>query len=97
MTCSPSFETRPYSIQAKARKYVNGYEFLSLARNLSNKYGKQLLNNAAEATSGFIGNKIAEKIMKQKLVSDENLRDVEEMIISPEKREELLNELRQVL
>ena len=35
--------------------------------------------------------------MKPKPVSDENLRDVEETVIPPEKREEMLNELRQVL
>ena len=35
--------------------------------------------------------------MKSKPVPDENLRDVEEMIILPEKREEISNELRQVL
>ena len=36
------------------------------------------------------------KIVKTKLVIDENLRNVEEIIISPDKREEILNELRQV-
>ena len=35
--------------------------------------------------------------MKQKPVIYENARTVEEMIIPPEKREEMLNELRQVL
>ena len=44
-------------------------------------------NEAAEATGEFIGNKIPDKIVKP----------VEEMIIPPEKREEILNELRQVL
>ena len=45
----------------------------------------------------FIGNKIADKIVKQKAALIENLKDVEEIIILPEKREEILNELRQVL
>ena len=45
----------------------------------------------------FIGNKIADKIVKQKAALIENLKDVEEIIIPPEKREEILNELRQVL
>ena len=86
------------------------------ARNLSNKYGKQLLDTAtktgldalktaskklvhkaAEATGEFIGNKIADKITKPKPVPDENFGDVEEIIIPPENREEILNELRQVL
>ena len=67
-----------YSTQAKFRKYVKGYGFLSFARN---KYGKKLINTAtkmgidaaksaskrvvqktAEATGDLIGNKIADKI-----------------------------------
>ena len=35
--------------------------------------------------------------MKPKPVPDENSRDVAEIVIPPEKREEILNELRQVL
>ena len=35
--------------------------------------------------------------MKPKPVPDENSRNVEEMVIPPENREEILNELRQVL
>ena len=30
-----------YSIEPKTRKYVEAYKLLSLARNLSNKYGKK--------------------------------------------------------
>ena len=37
------------------------------------------------------------KIVKTKLVIDENPRNVEGIIISPDKREEILNEFRQVL
>ena len=37
-----------YSIKPRTRKYVNGYRFLSFARNLSNKYGKQLLHTVAK-------------------------------------------------
>ena len=33
-----------YSIQPRTRKYVKGYRFLSFARNLSEKYGKNLLD-----------------------------------------------------
>ena len=73
-------------------------------RNFSNKYANQLLNtgkddseiaskkvirNEANATGKLISNKIAEKIIKSK--------DVEEIDIPTEKREETLNELRQVL
>ena len=47
---------------------------------------------AAEATREFIGNKITSKIAKSKPVPD-----VEERVIPPEKREEVSNELRQLL
>ena len=33
-----------YSIEPRMRKCVQGYGFLSCAINLSNKYGKQLLD-----------------------------------------------------
>ena len=67
-----------YSIEPRTRKYVEDYGFLSFARNLSNKYKKQLLDTeldalktaskivvheVAEVTSEFIGNKIADKIV----------------------------------
>ena len=47
-------------------------------------------------TSEFLGNKIADEIVKPKHVIDENPKNVEEIIILQEKRK-ILNELRQVL
>ena len=44
-----------------------------------------------------MGNKIADKIVKPKPLPAESSRNVKEIIILPEKREEILNELRQVL
>ena len=43
---------------------------------------KKAVYTEAEATCEFIGNEIADKIVKP----DENLRDVEEIIVTPEKR-----------
>ena len=86
--------------QENTRKYVKGYGFLSFVRNLSKKYRKQLLDTgldvlktaskkvvhkAAEAIDEFVGNNIADKIVKQKPVIDENSGNVEEIIILPEK------------
>ena len=54
---------------------------------------KNVVHKEAEATGEF-----ADKIVKPKpLPAAENSIDVEEMIIVPEKTEELLNELKQVL
>ena len=105
----------PYSLEPRTRKPVKGYGFLSFAR----KYRKQLLDTelnapktaskkvvheAAEATGEFLGNKIADKILKPKYVIDENPRNAGEIIILQKKkekkkkdRETILNELRQLL
>ena len=58
-----------------------------------------------QKTGEFLGNKITDAvtksndnlIVKQKPVIDENSRKVEEVIIPSEKREEILNKLKQVL
>ena len=47
-----------YSTEPRDRIYVKGYEFLSFAKsmgkNLSNKYGQKLLNNAKTSTTDAI-------------------------------------------
>ena len=54
-------------------------------------------SKTAAATGELIGNKVPEKIVKPKPVTEANLRNVEEMVISQEKIKEILNELGQVL
>ena len=81
-----------YSIEARTRKYVKGYGFLSFAR----KYKKQVLDTGLDASQKvihkageFIGNKIAEAITKSnddKIVKQE---PAEEIIIPPEKRDKV--------
>ena len=58
---------------------------------------QKVYHKVAEATAEFIVNKIADKIVKLKPVSDMNSRNVEEILIPQEKREKILNKLRQVL
>ena len=58
---------------------------------------KKSVSRAAAATGEFIGNKITYKIGKPKPVPDENSRNVGEIVIPPKEREEIFNELRQVL
>ena len=97
-----------YSIEPRTTKYVKGYGVLSFATNLSGKNGKQLLNTginaskkvihkAGEASGEVLGNRIGDKIVKTKPIIDEISRNVEKIIIPPEKSEELLNQIRQVL
>ena len=54
---------------------------------------RKVVNKKGEAVGEFSENKIANKIVKSKSMSDENSRDV----ILLEKSEEMLSELRQVL
>ena len=87
------------------RTYVKDMDLFSFARNLSNKYGKKILDAATrldavkttpkkvvhktiQAAGEFIENKIAGKM------SYMNSRNIEEIVILLEKRQELLNNLR---
>ena len=86
-----------YSIEPRTRKDIKAYRFLWFARNQFDKYGKNVLNTAtktgldpaktASTTSALIGNKMAEKFLK----TDASSRNIEEINISPEKREDILN------
>ena len=73
---------------------------LSFAR----KYIKQLLNtilDAVKKAGELLGNKIEYAVTKLKVDKivkpDENQRNVEEIIIPLEKRDEILNKLRKVV
>ena len=58
---------------------------------------KKVAHKAAKATGEFIGNKIADKIVKPKPMLDEKSRDVKEIVTPPYKKEKILSELREVL
>ena len=55
---------------------------------------EKLVHKTAEGTGELIGNKIADKIVKAKLIPGVNSRNVEEIVIPPEQIQEILNELR---
>ena len=97
-----------YSIEPRTRKQIKGYGFLSFAR----KYKKQFLDTGVDSlkaaskkidhkTGEFLRNKIADKVIMtidDKIVKPfENQENVEQKIILTEKREEILNKLRQEL
>ena len=58
---------------------------------------KKVVHKKAEATRESVEKKIADKIVKPKPAPDENPINVEEIVIQPEKRDDILNELKQVL
>ena len=57
----------------------------------------KVANKSAVATGEFIGNKIAEEIVKVKSILEASSRNVEEIIIPLEQRKKICNELRHVL
>ena len=99
-----------YSTEPRFRKYVKGYGFLLFARKFGNKYGKKLMGTAsktgmdavktaskrvvqktAEATGDLVGDKTT-SIGKPK--EKEKIKEVEEIYISPEKRQQIIDDLR---
>ena len=55
-----------YSSEPRDRVYVKGYGFLSLAKNLSNKYSQKLIDTAKKSTTDAL--KTASKRAIQKTV-----------------------------
>ena len=93
-----------YCRKPRIRKYAKGYGFLSFAR----KYEKQLLDTGLDAVKTaskkvvhkageFIGNKIANAVTNSNNDNIEKQEPAEEIIIQPEKKEEILHKLRKVL
>ena len=97
-----------YSTESRLRKYIKGYGFLSFARKFGDKYGKNVMDTAtktridvaktaskrivqktAEATGDLIGKKIADKI-----TSIAKPKEKEEIYITPEKRQQIIDDLR---
>ena len=80
-----------YSTEIRFRRYVKGYDFLSSAKTAP----KRVVQKTAEATGDLTGNKIADKITsignpKEK----EKTKEIEEIYIAPEKRQQTIDDLR---
>ena len=54
-----------YLTEAKFRKYVKGYVFLSFARKFAGKYGKKLMDTATTTTGKDAAKKFGEKYRKK--------------------------------
>ena len=81
-----------YSIEPRTRKCIKGDRFLLFAKKELNTC-KQVVNKACTV----LGNKIADNVTKSNDNNNELQEPVEEIIIPPEKREEILNKMREVL
>ena len=97
-----------YSIEPRTRKYVKRYGFFHSWKIYSKKtvtkkkpatktVFKKVVHKTAKRTGESIGNKFADKIVKPKSIYEMNSRNFEEIVTPPEKREELLNQLKQAL
>ena len=93
-----------YSTEPRIRKYVKRYWFLSFARKYRKKLldtgldavktaSKKVFHKTAETTGELRGNKITNKIVKQKSVIHENSWDIEKIITPSGKREDIINKL----
>ena len=53
-----------YSIEPRERRYVNGYGFMSFARNFSDKYSKSLMDKGIDVSKTF-AKTAGKKILKE--------------------------------
>ena len=114
-----------YRTDNRIRKYVKGYGFMSFAKSLGSKYGKNIMNKgisaaskfnqskydkmesefgkiagkklltkSAEETGDLIGSNIADKVTSFKSKEKPEVIEEEEIIIPPDKRQQILNDLR---
>ena len=72
---------------------------ISAGKNFAKIAGKKVLTKSAEATGDFIGNKITDKITKSsrnkaQKEDDRIMKETQELIILPEKREQIIRDLK---
>ena len=85
-----------YSTEPRFKKYVKGYDFLSFAEKIGNKYGKKLMDtatktgiNAAKIASKRVVQKTAEAA-KNKEKEKSKPKEIEKIYIPPEKENKLV-------
>ena len=72
---------------------------ISAGKDVSKIAGKKVLTKSAEATGDMIGNKIADRITKstrnkEQKEDDRIMEETQELIIPPEKREQIVKDLK---
>ena len=72
---------------------------LSAGKDFAKIAGKNVLTKSAEATGDLIGNKIADRITKSSKNKDQKeddriMEETQELIIPPEKREQIIRDLK---
>ena len=88
-----------------SKKYGKKYEnklldnSISAGKDFAKIAGKKVLTKSAEATGDMIGNKIADRITKSsrnkaQKEDDRIMEDTQELIIPPEKRQQIIRDLK---
>ena len=69
---------------------------LSAGKEFDKIAGKKILTKSAEATGDLIGNKIADKSARNKEQKEDDriMEETQEIIIPPEKREQIIRDLK---
>ena len=72
---------------------------ISAGKDFAKIAGKKVLTKSAEATGDMIGNKIADRITKStkdkaQKEDDRKMEETQELIIPPEKREQIIKDLK---
>ena len=72
---------------------------ISAGKDFAKIAGKKVLTKSAEATGDLIGNKIADRITKStknkaQKEDDRKMEETQELIIPPEKREQIIKDLK---
>ena len=83
------------SMKNKYKKILDNS--LSAGKDFAKIAGKKVLSKSAEATGDLIGNKIADRITKSarnKEQDDRIMEETQEIIIPPEKREQIIRDLK---
>ena len=94
-----------YSLEPHYRRHVQGQGFmiidnsLSAGKDFAKIAGKKVLTKSAEATGDLIGNNIADRIAKntrnkEQKEDDRIMKETQELIIPPEKREQIIKDLK---
>ena len=108
MTHSSGLIMWRYSIEPRTGKYVKKYGLLSFAKKKKKKHIKKIVNTGLDSlktaskkvvdkTGEILGNKIADAVTGSNDNKMEKQEPVEEIVIPPEERDEMLNKLSQVL
>ena len=75
------------------------HKSMDAGKDFAKRAGKKVLTKSAEATGDIIGNKIADRITKSsrnkaQKEDDRRMEEIQELIIPPEKREQIVRDLK---